>query len=261
MENTKKKVNKKPMLIAGIAMLLALVGCVGGLTYSKYVSSKSIPSTQATVAKWGYVITANSTNLFGTKYVKGDADNTAKVASEGTGVIVSASTNNVIAPGATGSLTLSVKGTAEVAAKLNIALAVTSDITLKDGTEESANVYSPVKWTLTNNGTAIVSDVTLAEVAKKINQTDVTIDANATSIDYDYELTYSWPFDGSKTNTDLKANASDTTGITADTADTILGLKAAGTTLTDTDYAYAQDWDASTTLSLSLTASVEQVIA
>lgn len=242
-------------------MLLALVGCVGGLTYSKYVSSKSIPSTQATVAKWGYVITANSTNLFGTKYVKGDADNTAKVASEGTGVIVSATAgNNVIAPGATGSLTLSVKGTAEVAAKLNIALAVTSDITLKDGTEESAKVYSPVKWTLKNNGTPEVTDGTLTDVITKLNKTNEAINAG-TKLDYDYELTYSWPFDGSKTNTDLKANASDTTGITADTADTILGLKAAGTTLTDTDYAYAQDWDASTTLSLSLTASVEQVIA
>lgn len=260
MENTKKKVNKKPMLIAGIAMLLALVGCVGGLTYSKYVSSKSIPSTQATVAKWGYVITANSTNLFGTKYVKGDADNTAKVASEGTGVIVSASTNNVIAPGATGSLTLSVKGTAEVAAKLNIALTVTSDITLKDGTEESAKVYSPVKWTLKNNGTPEVTDGTLTDVITKLNKTNEAINAG-TKLDYDYELTYLWPFDGSKQNTDLKANASDATGITYDTADTILGLKAAGTTLTGTDYAYAQDWDASTTLSLSLTASVEQVIA
>lgn len=267
MENTKKKVNKKPMLIAGIAMLLALVGCVGGMTYSKYVSSKTVPSTQATVAKWGYVITANSSELFGPKYVK-DTENTSKVASDGTGVIVSADTaKSVIAPGATGKVSITITGSAEVTAKVKIDLNVTSEISLAKG----STVYSPVKWTLNDGTNNLVENKTLAEVKTKLdeinNASASTINPGSASITRSYTLSYVWAFDGSKTDTGLKVQDADTKGINADTADSILGVAtglkdtALTTALTNAGYDYATSWTISDSLSFTLTASVEQVIA
>ncbi len=276
MENTKKKVNKKPVLIAGIAMLLALVGCVGGMTYSKYVSSKTVPSTQATVAKWGYVITANSSELFANEYVTGASANTAKVPGESDAsaakVIVSADTSkSVVAPGATGSLSLTITGLAEVKAKINIALDVTSEISLTNG----STVYSPIKWTLNDGTTDLVKNKDLAQVQAKLNEINTantsTINPGSASINRSYTLSYAWNFDNSKEDTGLKVKEADTKGIDGDTADTILGV-ASGLKDTDTStalsdaltaagYDYAKGWTISTALTFTLTASVTQVIA
>ena len=256
-EKNTKKTNKKPFLVAGFALLLALIGCVGGVTYSKYISKTDVPSTQATVAKWGYVVTGNSDDLFGKKYAKDATTNTAKVDAAGT-VIVSATTDtNVVAPGATGSLTVTVKGTAEVMASLTIKLSDVSDISLSDGANHT---YNPLKWTAKVGGTAITDaeNTTLANVATALSKYSKSFAANET-VDTTFTLSYTWEFDG-VTVSGLKNGE---TAVTGDEADTILGMKATteGIPSTGNQYSYASTWTATNTVKLSLSATLAQVQA
>lgn len=256
MEKNAKKTNKKPFLVAGFALLLALIGCVGGVTYSKYISNTSVPSTQATVAKWGYVVTANSNTLFGPKYAAG-TNNTATVNPAGE-IIVSADTEkSVIAPGATGSVAITVKGNAEVMASLTIKIADGyKDISLSDG----ANTYNPLKWTAKVGDTAINSaeNTTLANVATALSTYSKSFKANET-VDTTFTLSYTWAFDGKDIDSGLKNGA---TALNGDDADTILGKLANGTiSASDAKYGYASTWTCEKTVSLSLSATLAQVQA
>ena len=66
-QKSERKNNRKTAVI--IALLLALIAllCFGGYTLSKYVTSNSKTGT-AQVAKWGYTIEADGSNLFGKNY-------------------------------------------------------------------------------------------------------------------------------------------------------------------------------------------------
>ena len=50
--------NKKTVLTIAIALLLVLALALGGFTFAKYISQGSGSDT-ATVAKWGWTISAN----------------------------------------------------------------------------------------------------------------------------------------------------------------------------------------------------------
>ena len=47
-------------IVVAMVLLLAVVLGMGGTTFAKYITSKDVPVESATVAKWGYVITANA---------------------------------------------------------------------------------------------------------------------------------------------------------------------------------------------------------
>ena len=75
-------------IVAIILVLLVAVGSVIGITLAKYVTSSDITTQTATVAKWGYTITADSSSLlFGTNYGSVSDNFATKVA--GGGVVVS----------------------------------------------------------------------------------------------------------------------------------------------------------------------------
>ena len=103
-ENKERRNSKKVLMVAGLALLLGLVGYTGGQTYAKYITQQTMGSQSATVAKWGYTLNVPTTELFGEKYGNYDSGTkTVKVDNVGGTVIVSSGSNNVVAPGATGS--------------------------------------------------------------------------------------------------------------------------------------------------------------
>ena len=232
-QKSERKNNKKITVI--IALLLALIAILsfGGYTLSKYVTSGG-STGKAQVAKWGYTMEIDGSNLFGKNY-KFD-DKASKGTKDTTGLTVKASGDyNVIAPGTTGSMTFTIGGQAEVKALIAMGITPEKDITLKlkkaDGQEI---VYNPVKWTLKKNGKVItgLENKTLIDVAGAFH--DMT--SNPVSSvkkpgevleETTYELIWAWAFEGTDTFT----------GITADELDTILGRCA-----NDTSYASYGDW-------------------
>lgn len=236
-QNTQKKDNRKSIFVIALLLLLVAVIGFGGYTLSKYVTKKS-ETGSASVAKWGYTIEANASKLFGTKYT---FDNTNSVVTDSNAkltVAASDATTNKVAPGTTGSMTFSVKGTAEVLAQLSISMTDVQDVKLvyKKGTAGADTEYAPVKWTLKKNDTVVkvklnesdatatdLSGVSLAAIQKGL-ATVSTITPNATEINDTYTISWVWEFEN-KT-----ANATSEQKEETDSLDTLLGMVAnAGT--------------------------------
>lgn len=231
-QKSERKNNKKTTVI--IALLLALIAILsfGGYTLSKFVTSGG-STGKAQVAKWGYKMEIDGSNLFGKNY-KYDGV-ASKVTKNADGLTVKASgdyDHNVIAPGTTGSMTFKIGGQAEVNVLIAMGIHPEKDVTLKlqksDGKEI---VYNPVKWTLKKNGDDVTGAIntTLHNVAGTFHSDPVvgTKKTGAVLGDTTYELIWTWAFEGTETFE----------GITADELDTILGRRAK-----DKSYASYGDW-------------------
>lgn len=213
MENKKTNRNTRLIIVAIVLALVVLFLCIGGSTFARYISSKNLPSNQATVAKWGYVVTADATKLFGKDYadtaIVADTTSDPKLDVKASG--------NVVAPGTTGNITFGVVGSAEVLAKLNLTFTVKSDVALTTGEDASATTYNPIKWTLKKGDTALVTDKTLADVSTELAKVSTEIEAGTVISDKDQAYTLSWKWDmGTTTDANNKL-------------DTILGYAAQGT--------------------------------
>ena len=207
--------NKKVVMILAMVLMVALVAGMGAMTYSRYVSSADMGDAKvATVAKWGYVVTFNAADMFPNKY-ETDADSTLAVkADSGNDVVKVSSTNSIVAPGTTGSMTIVASGVAEVLAEFAIELEDGyADITL---VKADGSKYNPIKWSLKHGDDTIVDKKSLAELATKLNEAKI-IQPSA-SINETFTITWEWALDSG-----------------ADTLDTLLGYFAlnGNTTLTD----------------------------
>lgn len=192
----KNRKNRKPLIVVAMLLMVALVVGMGAMTYSRYVSSFNLPAQQATAAKWGFVVTATSDDLFGSSYVKGTG-NTAIV---GDGVVIKGSTDTV-APGATGSMTIKISGTSEVLARLKFEADTTSTIAF--------DTYKPIKWTV-NDGSTSKSDTDFDALMNGFTPADA-IEPGA-SINKTYTISWEWAW-STEEATSIK--------------DTIIGIKAA----------------------------------
>ncbi len=226
---SERKNNRKTAVT--IALLLALIAllCCGGYTLSKYVTGSSKTGT-AQVAKWGYTIEVNGSNLFGKNY-KFDGV-ASKATAETDGLTVKASGDyNVIAPGTTGSMTFKIKGQAEVKALIAMGINPEKDIILKvQKTGGKEIVYSPVKWTLKKNGFVTGEENTTLEAVAATFHDDPVVGlkkAGDVLAETTYELIWAWAFEGTETFT----------GITVNELDTIFGRCA-----NDKSYAAYGDW-------------------
>lgn len=236
-QNTQKKDNRKSVFVIALLLLLVAVIGFGGYTLSKYVTKKS-ESGSASVAKWGYTIEANADKLFGTKYTFDNKNSVVTDSNVKLTVAASDAKTNKVAPGTTGSMTFSVKGTAEVLAQLSISMTDVQDVKLvyKKGTAGAETEYAPVKWTLTKNTEVVkvklnesdlaeteLSGVSLAAIQKGL-ATVSTITPNATEINDTYTISWVWEFEN-KT-----AGATSEQKEETDSLDTLLGMVAnAGT--------------------------------
>lgn len=247
-QNAQKKDNRKSIFVIGLLLLLVAVIGFGGYTLSKYVTKKNA-SGSASVAKWGFTVSADAKNLFGKEY-KWDGTNST-VNAEGDKVTVKANTSagNIVAPGTTGSMTFTIKGSAEVKAKVAINMTVTKDVVLKYTAtgDAAAKEYKPVKWTLKKNSENVVGavGVDLATIKTKL---DAVADYAAGSADINdvYTIEWAWDFDANGAGTN-------------DALDTLLGWKASNTVVPD-GYGYAiVDEGTNTTIDFALDISITQV--
>ncbi len=255
-QNAQKKDNRKSVFVIGLLLLLVAVIGFGGYTLSKYVTKKEA-SGNASVAKWGFTVTSNATNLFGSDYKYDDSkSNSVKTDAAGATLTVSASTptsgtrSNLVAPGTTGSMTFTIGGTAEV--KATVAINMTGkDVVLKYtvGDATAVQEYKPVKWTLKKDNAVVndkdgaaLQDVTLAKIAAELNTYGATVDANGTYAHAgSYTIEWAWAYESGK-----------------DELDTLLGWKASNTVVPE-GYGYAiVDEGTQTTIDFALKISITQ---
>ena len=238
--------NKRSLFIViAMVLLLAVVLGMGGTTFAKYITTKDFATETATVAKWGYVITANANELFDKTYANGVGTDVNDNAPNNASVDVWGSTEKV-APGTSGSFEFSITGTAEVDAAVSITVNDSETVVLNGYTDASNTYedldYEPIKWSVTKNTTPVVGvqDVSLEELVTYLEGQDFIYGTNAAVADT-YEISWAWAFD------DTSSNPS------ANLYDTVLGDAAAGTS---THYSAI---DATLTVGLDLTISVEQI--
>ena len=268
-QNTQKKDNRKSIFVIALLLLLVAVIGFGGYTLSKYVTKKS-ETGSASVAKWGYTITSDTTNLFGANY-KYDNDNSTTVIATATdaNLTVKASDNpqsNRVAPGTHGSMTFTIDGKAEVLAQLNISMTNVKDVKLaysyKDGTDVKTGSHTPVKWTLTfknteNTTTIPVSGGSLADIENyfKGDAANATVKPGETAtINGTYTISWVWAFETGANDNDKALN---------NELDTLLGMVAnAGkdhTAVTNGKYTEVIGADTNTTISFDLSISIVQL--
>ena len=230
-----KKTFRKPMIIAAMVLMVALVVGMGAMTYSRYVTTTDLSSQQATVAQWGYVVTASSGEMFGTDYTKAnDATYSTVVADNGVAV-VAASGNAVVAPGCSGRMVISVTGTSDVRAQLEFVVDTASSKDISVLVDDVA--YNPIKWSFYHGSTALVTDVTLAQLNSEIAALDPQLLAPGTETDEEYVISWKWDLTGGN-----------------DGADTALGLSKAGKAYDTEKYT-----ELKTELALALSVTVKQV--
>lgn len=225
-QKTERKNNRRTVVIVALLLALVTLLCFGGYTFSKYVTSSKGSGT-ASVAKWGYTASVDTTKLFGEEYKLA----TTKVSTvDGTGALnVQADTagSNLVAPGTAGSMTFTVGGKAEVRALISTGLHPANDVVLeiKKTADTAYTEYRPVKWTLKKDGITVAENVTL-ETIHGVIATDASINKeiapNEELTSTTYELSWAWAFEN---------NGETVADLSIDQLDTILGQMATGKTV------------------------------
>ncbi len=233
----KTKKSKKPLLIVAICLMVALVMGMGAMTYARYVSTTELGSTQATAAMWGYVVTTDASEMFGTDYTKNGTF--ATVVDENGVAIKSSSENLVLAPGSTGSIDIIINGTAEVLAEFSITIdALNSKVPSVDVTvDEETTTYAPILWSLKEDGVVVDEDMTLAELVTAAADFDATLTPGTELVNKTYTISWEWPLDSGN-----------------DGADTAIGLTAAEEDIDEAVYSNVE-----TQLVLDLSVTIRQI--
>lgn len=207
--------NKMMKISAVLMTAVLLTTSVVSSTYAKYVTTNT-GSDGARVAKWGVKIDTNTKGMFSHSYA-----NTEKVngAATGTSVSVSGAGNDsdyVLAPGTSGSTTISLSGSPEVAVNVQFAMNIESDLLVPVRTQVSNEKilfesYKPIQYTLTNKAGDELAKGSLEDVKTAFNALSAQHAPNS-SLNETYTLSWVWPIDGGDA-----------------LADTYLGNVAAGT--------------------------------
>lgn len=199
----KNKKGKKLVVLGAMAALLTLIGVSGSQTYAKYVESKTVPSTNATVAQWGFVAKNDSSKLFGKKH---DLSVSESTVSDSGNSIVTTGSSAVLAPGSKGFVTFGFEGFAEVITQLTIDITITKDVYLKDGVNDP---YHPLVWTYDDGVNApIVGSLNDIKTAlSSPSAYEYIYSANTALTGKEFKLSYEWKFsvneDTDKLDTDL----------------------------------------------------------
>ena len=249
-QNAQKKDNRKSIFVIGLLLLLVAVIGFGGYTLSKYVTKKNA-SGSASVAKWGFTVSADAKNLLGQEYKYDGTNSTVNAGGDKVTVKANTSAGNIVAPGTTGSMTFSIGGTAEVKAAIEVKMNVTSDVVLKYKTtaapEATPVEYYPVKWalkkTVDTTTTTVAENKTLAELKTELAKLNATVGAGeAYANAATYTIEWAWAFEVNEDTNKL---------------DTFLGKIANDADATDDTY--TKQNETSTAFSFTLDISVTQV--
>lgn len=199
-QDKQKASNVKSVVIVALMLLLVAVLGFGGYTLSKYLTSKS-ETGSASVAKWGFTVTTDASKLFGTNYTF-ETNNSVVTDGNANLTVKASDTNNRVAPGTTGSMTIKISGEAEVLAQVNLAVKDGfTDVVLKYTKDGVAGTdYAPVKWSLEvksdslTSGATAVTDGTLAEVVAELVKVNGTKVEAGTDVNQEYVISWKWDF-------------------------------------------------------------------
>ena len=219
--------NKKFLTVMAMVLMVAMVVGMGTMTYARYVSSASMANPEsATVADWGYVLTISYADMFGAKY----EDNVVKdsfTATESDKIDVTAGTSaQLVAPGTSGSMTVTLSGKAEVLAQITFDILEGSKdavLVYKTTAEGQEQTYNPIKWTLTKKvgdgeaTTVGTANTTFANIVTSMEAESAKVEAGTNIAQTVYTLSWSWAINESMSATDA-----------TNQLDTALGMFAAG---------------------------------
>lgn len=190
----------KMMKVASCLMVAVLLTTnVISNTYAKYVTTNS-GADSARVAKWGVGIKTTTKGLFSHSYANNDKINGAAA---GTSVSVTSlgnETDYLLAPGTSGSTTIQLTGTPEVAVDVKFVMDVESDVIIPSRTKLSEEKtlfesYTPVVFKLTDSGNNELGSGTLSEIKAAFTGLSKQHGPN-TSLNETYTLSWEWPFEG-----------------------------------------------------------------
>ena len=230
------KKQKRTATIASMAALLAVVLGMGGQTFAKYITTQDV-ADQATVAKWGVVITNGAAGSFSNSY---DSTVVSKT-EEGT----SSNFRDVVAPGTSGSFDLFISGAPEVSAKVEVSLSI-EDIFLTSSELPTPTVaYYPIVWTVTKDGeTETFNGKTAAADIEDYVKIEEEYEVG-TAFETNITIEWAWAFEN---------KGEDANKHIVDEYDTILGDIAAG----EGNY-YSTEYTSNITLDVALNAKVSQI--
>ena len=230
------KKQKRTATIASMAALLAVVLGMGGQTFAKYITTNTADATSAVVAKWGVVIRNSIEDTIDTGAKKNVFE---KSYTDANSKVVISSSNNVVAPGASGALTIEVTGTPEVAAKVSFKLSDFKDISLSSG----STTYYPIVLSWGTEVIARTEGKTMeALITEKLNASNAEFEAGK-MVETQFTLSWEWPFSS--------------TDNVNDKMDTLCGDAAAnGNTIKDKD---DNDWTLQNTVGFKISTEVVQL--
>ena len=223
------------ILLACCALLMVAIAGLG-VTLAKYTKSAEPKSGSASVAKFGVAMAWTDANveLFKTEY---DAKTTGLKDFKNQEIalsVKSSSTGDVIAPGTSGSITLTFAGStaSEVAFNLKINISETYSSNWKKSANGEA--YHPIVFKVESDATAGGQAITSATTNKA-----VALDLNfaaGTTLAGTMTISWAWPFEAD-------ASASDAVKAEIDAADTYMGTLAEAATYAITISASATQID------------------
>lgn len=210
---------KKSMMLGGLLAAVVVTAYSVSGTYAKYISAIDL-TDEARVAKWNLTLngekveTKQTIDLFGESYskeVNGNKVTYVQTLTEG---------EKVVAPGTTGSYTMTLGGTMETRFNLNVNLDTKNDFVVYymvkevDGKTEllkstkaddaifggtTPEEYHPLTYTITKengNDTSIpVKNMTLAEVKEALAKYNSSNEYEPGTWSKEYTLTWTWNFE------------------------------------------------------------------
>ena len=266
----KNKKGKKLVVLGAMAALLTLIGVSGSQTYAKYIEEAKVTTQKATVARWGFVQSVTTDNLFANAYGAAAAELasptdyasavTAKAFAEG---------NEIVQPGGTGSLTFHVEGRAEVFAKFTFDSVLRSEIQLGDGSK----TYKPIIWSYnvvnaTSNshesGDLTVTDQSWEVFSDKLADVEIGVDPD-NDVNINVTISWKWLFDtddGAGADSTEVANKIKGGVLDTNEADTLLAILSKGSgsleyNFGDVSYNYAAN--SKTAMDFDITMKAEQI--
>lgn len=180
---------KNVMMRVASALLVAVLmtTCAISGTFAKYTTSATGSDT-ARVAKWGVTVAAEGNEAFSKTYEDSE--------------VVSATTEDVVAPGTNGTLGgITISGAPEVKVKV----LVTADLELVGWVIDTDTVYCPIVFTVGGEqikmGGAITTldELEAAVEAKFTEFSEVEVAAN-TDLAANLSVSWAWAFEGENAN-------------------------------------------------------------